>query len=226
VQDPAGQTFLPYVLNRASPTNAATAGDNNIDNVEQVYIAAPSAVGAYTVTVSRDGTLSSGTQNYSLIMSGTAPYTVYLTVTGTPRRLGSVSPAYGTHAYVGGQSVTGVTDGVHTELSPGTRLTHRCTGWSGTGSVPASGTGLTTGAFRITNDSVLAWSWVLADVALSNQTVSVTTNYTARDSVTAGEAYRVNSGGNVTFQTSPGGAVRLTPGFTAASGSVFRARSQ
>lgn len=62
--------FLPYILNPASPASAATKGDNNRDNVEQIFIAAPTA-GAYTITVSHKGTLaSSAAQNYSLIISG------------------------------------------------------------------------------------------------------------------------------------------------------------
>ena len=42
-----------------------------IDNVEQVYIAAPTA-GVYTITVDYDGVLTDGSQWYSLLASGTA----------------------------------------------------------------------------------------------------------------------------------------------------------
>ncbi len=63
-------TFWPYKLSYANPSaNAAATGKNNIDNVEQVYIATPVA-GQYTVTVDYDGTLSDGTQWYSLLISG------------------------------------------------------------------------------------------------------------------------------------------------------------
>jgi hypothetical protein len=63
-------TFMPWVLDPAHPSVAATTGDNIRDNVEQVYI--PNAVPgrAYTITVSHKGTLQSGTQNYSLIATG------------------------------------------------------------------------------------------------------------------------------------------------------------
>ncbi|MGD9781919.1 MAG: TIM-barrel domain-containing protein [Kiritimatiellia bacterium] len=43
-----------------------------------------------------------------------------------------------------------------------------CTGWTGTGSVPASGSGAAVPAFALTNDSALAWQWgtnVWLDVA-------------------------------------------------------------
>lgn len=66
-----GGTTLPYVLNPASPGTAATTGDNVRDNVEQIYIAAPT-MGTYTVTVNHKGMLTrvNGRQNFSLIHSG------------------------------------------------------------------------------------------------------------------------------------------------------------
>ncbi|MBM3889691.1 MAG: hypothetical protein FJ388_11270, partial [Verrucomicrobia bacterium] len=76
--------YYPYVLNVNSPANPATTGDNVVDNVEQVYIAAPSA-GTYTLTVSHKGTLSGGQQYYSLILSGQADKpSVTLTLSGSP----------------------------------------------------------------------------------------------------------------------------------------------
>ncbi len=65
-------TYYPWKFASPDPNNPstiATTGDNIRDNVEQVYIASP-ASGTYTVTVSHKGTLSSGSQNVSLIMSG------------------------------------------------------------------------------------------------------------------------------------------------------------
>jgi PKD repeat protein len=64
--------YMPYVLNVSAPTAAATTGDNTIDNVEQVYIAAPTA-GTYTITVSGKGTLVGGSQTYALIVTGITP---------------------------------------------------------------------------------------------------------------------------------------------------------
>lgn len=66
------QLFYPYTLSLANPSAAAATGDNSIDNVEQVYIAAPPA-GTYTVTVNYKGSLQSGLQNFSLIVSGVTP---------------------------------------------------------------------------------------------------------------------------------------------------------
>jgi hypothetical protein len=65
-------TYYPYRLDVNHPTHSATTGDNVLDNVEQVLIAAPAA-GTYTVVVSHKGTLADGGQHYSLILSGQSP---------------------------------------------------------------------------------------------------------------------------------------------------------
>ncbi|MCB0805658.1 MAG: S8 family serine peptidase [Bacteroidales bacterium] len=62
-------TYYPWKLDRNNPSNAATNNsENNVDNVEVVYIANPSAT-TYTITVDHDGSLSSP-QNFSLIVTG------------------------------------------------------------------------------------------------------------------------------------------------------------
>lgn len=63
-----GTTYYPYVLNPEQPHLPATTGDNNTDNVEKIYIAA-AGPGAYTLTVNHKGTLTGGSQAYSLIIS-------------------------------------------------------------------------------------------------------------------------------------------------------------
>ncbi len=60
--------FMPYILNPANPANAATTGDNNRDNVEMIFIAAPTA-GNYTLTISNKGSLVGGNQAYTLLIS-------------------------------------------------------------------------------------------------------------------------------------------------------------
>ncbi len=74
---PNGTTiYQPYVMpfvgtwTTASMALPATVGKNNVDNVEQVYLAAPTQAGTYTVTVSLDGTLTNSSQAYSLVISG------------------------------------------------------------------------------------------------------------------------------------------------------------
>jgi hypothetical protein len=62
--------YQPWVLDPANPTLAATTGDNNRDNVEQVSVAAPERT-VYTVRVTHKGaTLYGGSKNFSIIMSG------------------------------------------------------------------------------------------------------------------------------------------------------------
>ncbi len=64
-------TYYPWKLDRNNPTNAATnSSENNVDNVEVVYIASPVAGGTYTITVDHDGTLSGGSQAFSMVISG------------------------------------------------------------------------------------------------------------------------------------------------------------
>ena len=83
----SGGPCLPFVLNPASPASVATTADNVVDNVEQVYIASAPAAGYYTVTVSRKGTLSSGAQKYSLILTGQT-VVADVAVTGGPLLFG------------------------------------------------------------------------------------------------------------------------------------------
>lgn len=62
--------FTPWVLSPDRPADPATNGDNIRDNMEQVYIANATPGKKYTITVTHKGTLSSGSQAYSLIATG------------------------------------------------------------------------------------------------------------------------------------------------------------
>jgi len=62
-------TNYPWVLTRSNPSAAATTGDNSTDNVEQVYMATPTA-GNHSITVTHKGTLSGGSQSFSIIVTG------------------------------------------------------------------------------------------------------------------------------------------------------------
>ncbi|MCC9136548.1 S8 family serine peptidase [Pontibacter silvestris] len=63
-------TYMPWMLNPENPTQAATTGDNKLDNVEQVYIADAVPGKKYTIKVQHKGTLTKGPQAYSLLVSG------------------------------------------------------------------------------------------------------------------------------------------------------------
>jgi len=66
-----GYVFYPWRLDPQNPAAAATYGDNDIDNVEQVYIETPTH-GDYTVTVNHKGTLETGSQDFAMIISSSS----------------------------------------------------------------------------------------------------------------------------------------------------------
>ncbi len=78
VTTPGSTLLRPYIMpfvgnwSDAALNSVATTGKNNVDNVEQVYVSAPNQAGTYTVTVSRDGALTTSSQVYSLIVTGGA----------------------------------------------------------------------------------------------------------------------------------------------------------
>ncbi|MET3978856.1 hypothetical protein ABIB62_001425 [Mucilaginibacter sp. UYP25] len=63
-------TYTPWVLTPDNPSAPATKGDNIRDNLEQVYIANAVPGKEYTITISHKGTLRSGSQAYSVIVTG------------------------------------------------------------------------------------------------------------------------------------------------------------
>ncbi|MCW4467383.1 S8 family serine peptidase [Flavobacterium sp. MFBS3-15] len=62
-----GEEYMPWKF-ADFMADAAIQGDNNVDNIEKVEI--EGASGEYVITVSNKGTLVSGAQNYSLIVTG------------------------------------------------------------------------------------------------------------------------------------------------------------
>ncbi len=95
VVGPTGATYQPYVMpfvgtwTQASADLPATTGQNNTDNIEQVYLAAPPAAGVYRVVVSLTGSLTGTEQRYSLLLTGAANQTP----PPPALRLDSVAPA-------------------------------------------------------------------------------------------------------------------------------------
>lgn len=97
VIDADGGEHFPFVMpfvgdwSQAAMDSPAVTGINNTDNVEQVVIAAPPAAGTYQVVVSHSGTLTNGSQNFSLLISGSSDEPP----PPPPLTLSSVSPASG-----------------------------------------------------------------------------------------------------------------------------------
>ncbi len=74
-----GVTYYPWKLDKSNPTNAATNnGENDVDNVEQVYIVTPVA-GTYTIEVDHDGTLTAD-QDFSVVIDGIDEFATLPTV--------------------------------------------------------------------------------------------------------------------------------------------------
>lgn len=64
-----GTTYYPWRLDLDPNSPALRSGDNSVDNIEQIKIDNPPA-GQYTITVSHKRTLTTGSQKYSLIITG------------------------------------------------------------------------------------------------------------------------------------------------------------
>ena len=66
----ADETFFPWKLDRDAPQfMASNDSENDVDNVEVVYIKNPVA-GEYTVIVDHDGSITEGAQAFSIIIGG------------------------------------------------------------------------------------------------------------------------------------------------------------
>lgn len=64
------ETYLPWKLQLSDVSLAAIKGDNTVDTVERVDVSGATA-GTFTLTVSHKGTLTNGSQAFSLILTGT-----------------------------------------------------------------------------------------------------------------------------------------------------------
>lgn len=79
VTGPEGTVYSPWVMpyvgnwSAAMLSAPAVTGKNNTDNVEQVLVPSPETAGLYTVRVTVSGSLTGGSQNFSLLLSGGAP---------------------------------------------------------------------------------------------------------------------------------------------------------
>lgn len=74
------QENFPWRLNPAIPDEAATKGDNRVDNIEKIEVGNPN--GTYTITVSHKAALTNNHQNYSLIISNVVHNPMLLSTRG------------------------------------------------------------------------------------------------------------------------------------------------
>jgi hypothetical protein len=59
----------PWILDPANPSDRAIHGDNDVDNVEQIYVDDGLASGNYMAVITHEGPLLNGHQDYSIILS-------------------------------------------------------------------------------------------------------------------------------------------------------------
>ncbi len=100
-----GNTYRPWILDRNNPSAAAAFGDNIRDNTEQILITGIPA-GCHVLTVSHKGTLSGGSQAFSLILSGITVYPDLIpgSIAGNQTVCANVQPALITAIPPGGGS--------------------------------------------------------------------------------------------------------------------------
>lgn len=86
-------TYSPWVLDPANPSFNAVSGDNIRDNIEQIFIANAVPGKTYTVTISHKGTLQTGSQAYSLIVTGVGgtAYCISAPLSNADSRINNIS---------------------------------------------------------------------------------------------------------------------------------------
>ncbi|WP_162146749.1 S8 family serine peptidase, partial [Chitinivibrio alkaliphilus] len=82
-----GETHMPWRIDSGNELGAAVRGDNTVDNVEKVNTGVTRGGASVTVQVSHKGSLSGGSQNFSLAISGVGG--------GDPKILTLLSPETG-----------------------------------------------------------------------------------------------------------------------------------
>jgi len=116
-------TYSPY---RLTAVNANGIGDNNVDPYERVDVAA--ATGTYTITVTHKGSLSGGSQNFSLVVTGLGSSLPCSAITPTGLASSNVGS---TTASLGWDAVSGATYDVrYRQVGAGTWTTNTATGTS------------------------------------------------------------------------------------------------
>jgi hypothetical protein len=107
----------------------------------------------YALSAWSDGTTASTHASFTM----SAATTLIANFVGPSYTL-TVSSAYGSPAPTSGSYSGSVTARVNSPLSGTAGVQYVCTGWTGTGSVPASGAG-TSVTFTITQLSTITWQW-------------------------------------------------------------------
>jgi len=134
-----GTTYYPWKLTNDPNNPAIRTGDNNVDNVEQVKIDAPPA-GQYTITITHKGNLVTGSQKYSLIITG---ITSSFAINSTSDNLIVCSNQNAVYTFNYTQSGTGTTNFSAVNLPTGATASFSPASMSGNGVVTMTVSGLT-----------------------------------------------------------------------------------
>ncbi|WP_264511755.1 S8 family serine peptidase [Flavobacterium sp. N1719] len=133
-----GTTYYPWKLTSDPSAPAVRTGDNNVDNVELVKIDTPTA-GQYTITITHKGNLVSGSQKYSLVITGLSS-TFALNSTSTDQLVCANQTASYTFNYT--QSGSGTTTFSAAGLPSGASASFSPSSLSAAGTVTMTVTGL------------------------------------------------------------------------------------
>ncbi|RKS01160.1 S8 family serine peptidase [Flavobacterium sp. 102] len=131
-------TYFPWKLDFDPNSPAIRIEDNNVDNVEQVKIDAPTA-GQYTITVNHKGALVSGSQKFSLVITG---LTSNFALNSTSDNLTVCSDQNAVYTFNYTQSGGGSTTFSAVDLPTGASATFSPTSLSSNGSVTMTVSGL------------------------------------------------------------------------------------
>lgn len=129
VSDPNSVAYQPWKLDPSNPNLVASHGDNDVDNIEQIKIL-DAETGTYSITISHEGSLQSGSQRVSILVGEVEPEIEFETIASGNWKdastwLGGMAPSTSLHRANLNHSVTldttasirGVTfDGATTEL--------------------------------------------------------------------------------------------------------------
>jgi uncharacterized repeat protein (TIGR02543 family) len=162
---PTGYTISVYNSIPGTPTGQT--------NSQTITFNAPSSPGTYYLWLCYDSQYSmQNAINYRTVSMAGLPAQIKVIVSQPQSTLnvnsahGTPSPTVGSHSYVSGSSVTCNVISRVTEDG----VTYRCTGWTGSGSVPLSGSD-TSATFLITTDSTITWNWAVVPPSQCSLTV-------------------------------------------------------
>ncbi len=153
-----GTTHLPYKLTGAT-TNSKQ--DNNVDPYERVDVSG--ATGTYTITVTHKGSLTGGSQNFSLVVTG---------LSGTPVVCNATVP---TGVNASNVSATGATIGWDTVPAATFDVRYRVTGTSSWTTNAVSGTSTILGGLSATTSYEVQ---VRSKCSSGNSAYSASVNFT------------------------------------------------